>query len=116
MTFLGAITSHVVWKKNLMSLIMDNKINRLNESVDKNNICGLGLWFQNNEEQLSKLDKFEDAKSSLFSFHESVAQVIQYVNEQKQKDAVALLSGECANISHQLQNDLRLMAREINKH
>jgi hypothetical protein len=114
MNFLDAITSHVMWKKNLTTLVNEHNIDNLDDTdIIDDKICGLGVWLQNNKNELSSLEAFENTRASHYLFHESVAEVIQYVKTENHEKAEQLLNGKCSEISHQLQNDIRSMAKEM---
>jgi hypothetical protein len=114
MDFVKVLTSHVMWKTRLQGMIDSNNIDEVHESeVNNDRACELGQWLHENSEQFSSLSLFEEVKSNHYFFHRSAAQVIEFVKTSQPEEANALLKGEYAELSQQLQASVRSLAKEM---
>ena len=116
MNFLKAQNIHVIWKSRLEKYLQDpeGQHHEFDKDVagDKSQ-CEFGSWINEKRELLSQSEHFVSVEALHDEFHQLVADVIRYVDEENQEEATKILKGRYEEISHQLKIMLSKLAKDF---
>ncbi len=113
MNFLDAINAHVMWKLRLKSYVAGTSDEELDpDRICRDDQCVLGKWLYGNRDTLGRTPLFEQVRTMHATFHQSAADIVRLTQKGRTDEAMRLLNGGYADISHQLQRLIRQLARE----
>jgi methyl-accepting chemotaxis protein len=113
-SFADAETAHAKWKMRLVDYINGRSRETLDiHAVSCDDKCELGQWIYNNATKYSRLSEYQDLKKSHATFHESVGDIVSYVQKNDKEAAKQLLGGDFSRHSKQTVNAIRDMQSKV---
>ncbi|MFA6041368.1 MAG: methyl-accepting chemotaxis protein, partial [Methylophilus sp.] len=113
-SFADAETAHAKWKMRLVDYINGRSRETLDiHAVSCDDKCELGQWIYNNATKYSRLSEYQDLKKSHAIFHQSVGDIVEYVQKNDKEAAKKLLGGDFSRHSKQTINAIENMQSKV---
>ena len=99
-SFADATQAHIKWKNRLVNYVSGNSNEHLEvEKVCRDDQCPLGGWIYGEASKHAHLREYKELKTAHAEFHQSVGDIVQHVNDNKQAEARKLLGADFSRTS-----------------